>query len=340
MYEKYFGFTAKPFRLAPDPRFFYASRSHKRAMAYLLYGVKQGEGFIVITGDVGTGKTTLLNNLLRVVEKEEVSVAQVVTSQLEAEDLLQVVAAACGRPYENVSKGVLLKSLEAYLTACYREGRRALLVVDEAQNLPGRSIEELRMLSNFQVDGHMLLQSFLLGQKEFRATMRSRGFEQLRQRVIAAYHLKPLDGAETRHYIEHRLHTVGWKNDPSFDADAFEAIYEHTRGVPRIINSFCDRLLLFANLEETHHVDSKIVAAVAGDIAEEQGEYDEAMGLEEAAYEPPERVNAPAREHGERIRQDDRLAAVEDSVTSLASSMREEIERLRKALLDHGGHSK
>src|SRR6056297_2052288 len=126
MYEKFYKLSGKPFRLAPDPRFFFASSSHKRAMAYLLYGVKQGEGFIVITGDVGTGKTTLLNNLLRVLAREDVTIAQVVTSQLEAEDLLQVVAAAYGLPFENVSKGVILRNLEEYLRVCYQEGRRAL----------------------------------------------------------------------------------------------------------------------------------------------------------------------------------------------------------------------
>ena len=342
MYEKFFGLTSKPFRLAPDPRFFYASRGHKRAMAYLLYGVKQGEGFIVITGDVGTGKTTLLNNLLRVLAKEEVTVAQVVTSQLEAEDLLQVVAASFGLPFENVTKGVLLRNLESYLRACYEEGRRALLVVDEAQNLPNRSIEELRMLSNFQIDGNMLLQSFLLGQKEFRVTMRSRNFEQLRQRVIAAYHLKPLDAAETRQYIEHRLRTVGWKNDPDFAAEAFDAIYRHTRGVPRLVNSFCDRLLLLAHLDERHHVGLNLVESVAGDIAEEDSDMDEALGLDEASLDAADEEAARTKARGgdDGDGPDDRLTAVEDSVSELASSMREELSMLRRALLERQDSSK
>ena len=145
------------------------------------------------------------------------------------------------------------------------------MAAGEAQNLPRRAIEELRMLSNFQAGGRALLQSFLLGQKEFRATMRSEGFEQLRQRVIAAYHLKPLRYEETRGYIEHRLLTAGWQGDPTITPEAFAGIFQFTEGVPRRINTLCDRLLLYSCLEELHIIDREALDAVARDIIEEQG---------------------------------------------------------------------
>ncbi len=340
MYAKFYKLTGKPFQLAPDPRFFYASRSHKRAMAYLLYGVKQGEGFIVITGNVGTGKTTLVQHLLRVLKNEDVVAAQIVTTQILADDLLRLVAAAYGLPYQRVSKAALLKSLEAYFRACYQEGRRVLLIVDEAQNLPRRSIEELRMLSNFQIGGSTLVQSFLLGQKEFRTTMRSDGFEQLRQRVIAAYHLQPLGSDEAKGYVEHRLRTVGWKNDPQFDEDAFQEINSFTAGVPRRINLFCDRLLLYVYLEELHHISRKSVATVARDIAGEQG-----GAIADEPGPPPVPTSTPRNieteqsdnsRHGKKAgpmgKQKDRLGAVEDSVEALGTAVREELSLLRQAI--------
>ena len=283
MYESFYKFRGKPFQLSPDARFFYKSHGHKRALSYLLYGVKQGEGFIVITGDVGTGKTTLAQALFKVLEHEEVVAAQLVSTQIQEDDLLRMVASAFGLPYEGVSKASLLRNLEGYFRTCHEEGKRLLLVVDESQNLPPRAIEELRMLSNFQVGNRMLLQSFLLGQKEFRVTMRSEGFEQLRQRVIAAYHLGPLNVEETRGYIEHRLRKVGWRGDPGIADEVYGEVHSFTNGVPRRINTLCDRLFLHAFLEELHDISHDTVLSVTKDIVEEHGATVTSPGLAEAA---------------------------------------------------------
>ena len=269
MYEQFYGLSAKPFRLRPDPHFFFGSKGHKRAMAYLEYGLSQGEGFIVITGEVGAGKTTLVRNLFNNLPSEQIVAAHIVNTHLDSDDTLRMVVSAFGLPYENVSKADLLTRLESFLRQSDLEGKRALLVVDEAQNLSQRTVEELRMLSNFQTDDKCLLQTFLIGQPEFRGILHSAGMQQLRQRVIASYHLGPMDAAETQAYIEHRLHTVGWNGDPAFDAPAFAAIYAHSGGIPRKVNTLCDRLLLMGFLEEMHAFGEADVAEVIRDIAEE-----------------------------------------------------------------------
>src|SRR5882762_1241541 len=221
MYEAYYHFQAKPFQLTSDPRFFFSSRGHRRAMAYLVYGVHQGEGFIVITGEIGAGKTMLGNTLARKMASRNLVLAQVVSTSVEADDMVRMVAAAFGLSQEN-SKAELLNRIEQFLLACHRERKRALLVVDEAQNLPARSVEELRMLSNFVSADKPLLQTFLLGQPEFRKILQSASMEQLRQRVIATCHLGPMDRAETEAYIVHRLRTAGWRDDPSFSSRSEE----------------------------------------------------------------------------------------------------------------------
>ncbi|MFZ6673048.1 XrtA/PEP-CTERM system-associated ATPase [Undibacterium sp. Rencai35W] len=269
MYESYYGFNAKPFQLKPDPRFFFGSKGHKRAMAYLEYGISQGEGFIVITGEVGAGKTTLMRNLFNELESDKIQAAQIVNTHVGSDDILRLVAAAFGVEYENASKATLLTRLEQYLRQCDVQGKRALLVVDEAQNLTPRAVEELRMLSNFQTADKSLLQTFLLGQPEFRRTLLSEDMQQLLQRVIASYHLGPLDLIDTRAYIEHRLHTVGWKGDPVINTEAFAAIFAYTNGIPRKINALCDRLFLMGYLEELHHFGEIEVNQVIADIKQE-----------------------------------------------------------------------
>jgi len=344
MYEEFYNLKAKPFRLSPDPRFFYSSRGHKRALAYLRYGVKQGEGFIIITGDVGTGKTLLVSTLFQILPKENVIGTHIVTTQMQADDLLRMVAAGYGIAYQRVTKAALLRSLESYFRACTQEGKRVLLVVDECQGLPRKAIEELRMLSNFQMKGRPLVQSFLLGQREFRATMRSEGFEQLRQRVIAAYHLKPLDADETKGYVEHRLRLAGWQGDPKFTPDVFEGIYAFTDGVPRRINTLMDRLLLYGYLEETHEINRDGLNSVANDIIEEQGggvddepirppSLDTPSDFELEAPEPPQIESATPAESVDRD-SDKRLAAMEQSMSNLTGAVREELALLRKALLN------
>jgi len=271
MYESKFGFTGPPFQLNPDPAFYFDSRGHSHALSYLKFGVHQGEGFIVVTGEIGAGKTTLVRTLLEGVNSDEVAAAQVLNTQLESGELLQAILTAFGVASGGGSKAQLLASLEAFLTSVAAEGRRALLIVDEAQNLGREAIEELRMLSNFQLGNHALLQSFLIGQPELRKQLESPAMEQLRQRVIASCHLGPLVAEETRAYIEHRLRHVGWSHQPSFDDDAFAAIHQCTGGIPRRINLLCNRLLLSCFLSDEDRITAALVRTTAGDLARETG---------------------------------------------------------------------
>lgn len=273
MYESAFGFSGPPFQLNPDPAFYFNSRGHGRALAYLQYGVAQGEGFIVITGEIGAGKTTLVRMLLDGLDRQKVLPAQIVSTQLESGELLQSIITAFGIPSQNnTSKAHLIATLEAFLTALAAQGRHALLVVDEAQNLEPRAVEELRMLSNFQLGNHSLLQSFLVGQPELRRLLESPSMEQLRQRVTASCHLGPLGLEETQAYVEHRLRLVGWRQNPSFGPGAFESLYRCSGGVPRRLNRLANRVLLAAFLDGTEAVSAELIERTAAELRAEIGE--------------------------------------------------------------------
>ena len=269
MYESFYGLSSKPFQLNPDPSFYFASKQHRRAMAYLEYGLNQNEGFIVVTGEIGAGKTTIVRGLLNDLDADKVVAAQLVSTQLDAEDTLRMVAAAFGVGSANSGKSDMLLALEAFLVDVTSQGKRCLLVVDEAQNLTPRAVEELRMLSNFQFGTQALLQSFLIGQPEFRKVMQSPQMKQLRQRVIAACHIGPMDQDETQAYIEHRLKCAGSLGSPRFDAGAFEAIFEASGGIPRRINAQCDRLLLSGFLAGKSEFTRADVEEVAKELKEE-----------------------------------------------------------------------
>jgi len=269
MYAEFYGLAARPFQLTPDARFFFESSVHRQAMAYMVYGLHHAEGFIIITGEVGAGKTILVDALLTTIDSESFVAAKIVTSQLGGDDLLHMVAAGFGIAKEELSKGSLLQRISDFVLAQHRAGKRALLIVDEAQNLSFEALEELRMLSNIVVDKTMALQSFLLGQPQFRTILGSAGLEQLRQRVTAAYHLGPLNETETRAYVEHRLRRAEWKGDPHFTEASFPLIYQHTEGVPRRINTLCSRLLLYGFLEQLHTLTASAVDKVANDLREE-----------------------------------------------------------------------
>jgi general secretion pathway protein A len=269
MYAEFYGLTTRPFQLTPDARFFFESTVHRQAMAYLVYGLHHAEGFIIITGEVGAGKTILVDNLLSTIDRTTFVTAKIVTTQLKADDLVHLVAAGFGIAREGLAKGSLLQRISDFALSQHRSGKRLLLVIDEAQNLSFEALEELRMLSNMVFDRTMALQSFLLGQPQFRTMLASPRLEQLRQRVTAAYHLGPLSEAETRAYVEHRLRRADWKGDPSFTEDCFPLIHRHTAGVPRQINALCSRLLLFGFLEELHALTASSVEKVANDLREE-----------------------------------------------------------------------
>lgn len=272
MFESHFGLSAPPFQLSPDPSFYFDSRGHSNALAYLKFGVYQREGFIVVTGEVGAGKTTLVRTLLDGLDHDKIVAAQVVNTQLDSSDLLQAICTAFGIPTQGTSKAQWIATLEAFLVALAVAGRRALLVVDEAQNLGLKEIEELRMLSNFQLGSQALLQSFLVGQPELRKLLQSPSMEQLRQRVIASCHLGPLGADETRGYIEHRLRHVGWTGRPEFTDAAFAEIFACTQGIPRRINVLCNRLMLACFLASKEVIDAKDVTGIASEMRIEIGD--------------------------------------------------------------------
>lgn len=287
MYESHFGLSGPPFQLNPDPSFYFDSRGHSSALSYLKFGVHQGEGFIVVTGEIGAGKTTLVRTLLRELDPDKVVAAQIVSTQLEAGDLLRSVASAFGIPTNSVHKADLIATIESFLTLLATKSRRALLIVDEAQNLSREAVEELRMLSNFQLGTQALLQSFLVGQPELRTILTSKSMEQFRQRVIASCHLGPMDRTETRSYIEHRLQHVGWSgSNPGFDDEAFDEVFRWTSGVPRRINILCNRLLLAAYLTGKSVIDAALVRQTAQELRAEIGESTNVPPLTEAATEP------------------------------------------------------
>jgi type II secretory pathway predicted ATPase ExeA len=278
---------------------------HAKAMAHLTYGLNQAEGFIVITGEVGAGKTTLVDYLCSSLDPQRYVIARMLTTQTSADDTLRLAAAGFGIRTEGLTKGEIIRRFEENLLANFAAGRRSLLLVDEAQNLTVPAIEELRMLSNFVVNHQTPLQSFLLGQPQFRDILALPELDQLRQRVLASYHLGPLAEAETRAYIEHRLRLVGWKDDPHFTDEAFTQVYAETGGIPRRINSLCSRLMLFGFLEETHEVNQEAVAQVADELRNELG------GLREPAPVAPPPAKAPEPDFSQF---DNRLLRIEERI--------------------------
>jgi putative secretion ATPase (PEP-CTERM system associated) len=268
MYEQYYGFTARPFQLTPDPAFYFESVSHKKAMSYLGYGLGQGEGFIVITGEVGAGKSTLVAHLMERIDPAALTVAQVVTSALDGAELVHVVAQAFGLAVEGHDKAGALGAIERFLQDEARAGRRCLLVVDECQNLDLAALEELRMLSNFQLGSHPLLQCLLLGQPEFRRTLAHHpGLEQLRQRIIASHHLDALDEQEVEAYVRHRLGCVGWSGHPVLSAALLDALFRQTEGIPRRVNQLMNRLLLLGAIEERDELTLAMLDDVVAEMA-------------------------------------------------------------------------
>ncbi len=267
MYNDHYGLTGRPFQLTPDPRFYFESATHKKAMAYLGYGLAQGEGFIVITGEVGSGKTTLTGHLLNTVDPMRIKAVRLVSTQLNGSELLLSIATNLGIAAEGVDKATLLDRIETKLIDHARAGQKTLIIVDEAQNLDQSALEELRMLSNFQAGEHAMVQLLLLGQPEFKARVDSAPeLEQLRQRIIATHHLTAMQLDEVKPYLEHRLSLVGWSGVPTLEDSAVEPLFIYSAGMPRRLNNIMTRVLLMGSVERRSVIDGALVEAVIADL--------------------------------------------------------------------------
>ena len=264
MFNDYYGLSGRPFQLTPDPTFYFESITHRKALSYLSYGLAQGEGFVVITGEVGAGKSTLVAHLMATIDPARLTAAQIVTSKLDGEEVVHLVAQAFGLIVDGHDKASALGAIEAFLHDEARAGRRCLLVIDESQNLELEALEELRMLSNFQLGAYPLLQTLLLGQPEFRDTIQDHPqLEQLRQRVIAAHHLDAMELGEVQPYVEHRLRCVGWIGNPQFDQRVFAEVHEASGGIPRRVNQIANRLLLLGAVLAPTYGDAATDAATS-----------------------------------------------------------------------------
>jgi len=286
MFDDFYGLAGRPFQLTPDPNFYFESATHRKALSYLGYGLAQGEGFIVITGEVGAGKSTLVAHLMRKIDPAQLTVGQIVTSNLDGEEMVHVAAQCFGLEVDSHDKAAALGAIEGFLHEEARAGRRCLLVVDESQNLSVEALEELRMLSNFQLGSHPLLQTLLLGQPEFKQVLSAHSsLEQLRQRVIAAHHLDAMEPNETEPYVTHRLQCVGWEGNPAFDQRVFAELHEATGGIPRRVNQMMSRLLLLGAVEQRTRIDSAMLSAVRKEM---QGD----STFPEAAPQPLPKIEA------------------------------------------------
>lgn len=267
MYEQFFNLTTKPFSLVPDPKFLYLSKTHKKALHYLQYGLQEGAGFILLTGEVGSGKTTILKDFVRRLDGDTV-LATVFNTSLSGDQLLAAVNEEFGLATENLDKLALHRDLNDFLIQQYADSIRPILIIDEAQNLSPQSLEEVRLLSNLETGGTKLLQIILVGQPELQEVLAQHSLRQLRQRIAVSCHLSALGLDEVQEYIHYRLEKAGNRQAVSFEAGAMEIIYRFSGGIPRLVNRICDFLLLSAFGEEKTHIPIEIVADVAMEVGD------------------------------------------------------------------------
>jgi len=267
MYRKFYGFKEKPFGLCPDPNFLFLSSKHRMALNYLEYGLVHELGFVLLTGDIGTGKTTLIKKFLKQIP-DGVEVAVVFNTNVSSEQLLELILDELEIEVPPGGKVASLHALNRFLIEKDSLGQRVLLIVDEAQSLSPDALEEIRMLTNLQTDRHSLLQILFVGQQDLRVKLQHPLLTQLSQRIGVSYHLYPLDLEETADYISHRIRTAGGKDDQIFTREAVQRVFHHSGGIARTINNLCDVALVYGLAEELEHIDGDVIDLVVKDMKE------------------------------------------------------------------------
>jgi len=266
MYKEFFGLRANPFNVNPDPRYLFLTRHTEEALACLTYGIQSRKGFVLLTGEVGTGKTTLINKLLEWLRAQQVPTAFIFNSRMNVPQFLDYMMADFGLPCETRSKSQVLMRLYNWLLERYRAGETAVLIVDEAQNLPDEVLEEIRMMTNLETFTEKLLQIVLVGQTELEQRLKHPNLRQLRQRLTLRAKTHPLSADETKSYIHQRLRIAGSNGQQIFDPEALSAIHRYSGGIPRIVNLLCEHCLVSAFVDQQKMVSPSVVDAVARDF--------------------------------------------------------------------------
>ncbi|RJX31077.1 MAG: DUF2075 domain-containing protein [Desulfurivibrio sp.] len=321
MYEKFYGLSEKPFHIVPNPHFLYLSAKHQHALTYLEYGIREGMGFILLTGEIGTGKTTLIRHMLNQIERE-IEVAVIFNTNVSPNQLLSLILQEFELEADGADKARNLDRIYQFLIQRYARRSRVLLIIDEAQNLSDEVLEEVRMLSNLQADDTLLLQIMLVGQPELKNKLKRPGLAQLTQRIAVNYHLMPLNREETGIYITSRLEKVG--GDPAlFTPAAMDEIYRASGGTPRSINLLCDSALVYGFADELQKIDKEIVLQVL----EDKG--DLAWTAESRVADAPlmDQAAAAGAEYGELTQ---RLATVEKQVQELRFQLNLQQDELQR----------
>ncbi|MBI3852211.1 MAG: AAA family ATPase [Verrucomicrobia bacterium] len=258
MYLEYYGLTEPPFTITPNPRFLFFSAKHREAFNHLLYGIRERKGFVQLTGEVGAGKTTLCRAMLEQLD-HHYATALILNPVLDADHLMKAIAMEFGLDAHGMDGLEILWLLNNFLLSQAEQGKDAVLIIDEAQDLTDELLEQVRLLSNLETDDHKLLQIVLLGQPELRDRLNNHRLRQLRQRITVRYHLRPLSRYEVSHYVQHRLEVSGAKNGPYFTRPAMWRVYNYSHGVPRLVNAVCDKALLAGFVQQSDRIDYRMV---------------------------------------------------------------------------------
>lgn len=340
-YKAFFGLSMKPFELVPNPAFLYMSRTHRKALSYLDYGIREGAGFVLLTGEVGCGKTTLVRNLMRQLD-ETIILSKVFNTKVSSEQLVSMINDDYGLDVKGKDKTALIKDLYDFLIEMLASGKRPVLIIDEAQNLAPELLEEVRMLSNLETDTSKLLQIVLVGQPELRAVLAAPELRQFRQRISVSAHIGNISRDETELYILHRLSIAGNREAVAFDEQALDLIYRYSRGTPRLVNIICDFVLLTAFADRTKTVSYAMVADIVRDLEVENRYWGlDAQDLPEAEvihhHEPAHGDKPPAPAPPDLLEKlGSRLAQMEarlDEISGMAEKgLSTRLDALEKAL--------